>query len=81
MTVKLMSPNRRHMVDERTTDIATMNQLRTLGWLEYQGSADATTGHTRATSGWVIPGTDPDVDKARAAVTGNVGLGNEGVSA
>ena len=77
MTMRLISPNRRRIVDPRTTDVATITQLRTLGWVEYAGTCDTTTGHTRTTSGWIIPGTDPQVDKARFALTGTRLLGGK----
>ena len=77
MTMRLISPNRRRIADDRTTDIATMTQLRSLGWTEYTGTADTTTGHTRTTSGWIIPGSDPLVDKARFALTGTGLLGTK----
>lgn len=74
---RLISPLRRRVVDSRTTDIATITQLRALGWVEYAGTCDVTTGHTRTTAGWVIPGSDPTVDKARFAVTGTGLLGGK----
>lgn len=59
MTLRLISPLRRRIADTRTFTVETITQLKNLGWLPYEGPGDATTGLTRTTAGWIIPGTRP----------------------
>lgn len=75
MTTRLISPNRRRIVTDGAYTVNTLMQLRALGWADYAGPATATSGLTRTTAGWVVPGTDPVVDKARFVATGIGALG------
>ena len=75
MTTRLISPNRRRIVSDGPYTVNTLMQLRALGWSDYSGPATVTTGHTQTTAGWIVPGSDPAVDKARFAATGIGALG------
>lgn len=75
MTTRLISPNRRRIVTDGPYTVNTLMQLRSLGWSDYKGPATVTTGLTRTTAGWIVPGTDPAVDKARFVPTGTQHLG------
>lgn len=75
MTTRLISPNRRRIVTTGPYTVMTMMQLRGMGWTDYDGPATVTPGLTRSTAGWIVPGSDPAVDKARFVATGTGLLG------
>lgn len=75
MAVRLLSPNRRRIVNLDSMSARGIMQLRGQGWKDYDGPARVTTDDQPALSGWIIPGTDPRLDAVRTARTGSRDLG------
>jgi hypothetical protein len=81
--LRLISPAHRRIVFAPVNQ-PTSRQLIALGWREYSGPARVTSGldeklggvvHVGARNGWIIPGTDPEVDTVRQLRTGTKELG------
>lgn len=72
----LLSPMRRRLASKVKLGKQGIQQLRKLGWTDYEGPAHVTLSKKHpARTGWVVPGTDPDIDQERMDRTGTMLLG------
>lgn len=74
MPNRLLSPNRRRLVEPASMSILGITQLRRCGWTDYDGPATVTDDPRPALQGWIIPGSDPALDGQRAVRTGTYDL-------
>lgn len=76
MSDRLLSPLGRRIVRKVEAGERTVRQLEQLGWTDYGGPAQMTYSKDQPRlCGWVVPGSDPDVDARRHATTGTLALG------
>lgn len=78
MADRLISPLRRRVVEKAIIGSKGAAQLMALGWDDYDGPATAIRSDQHiALNGWIVFGTDSDVDQERRERTGTFALSTE----
>lgn len=78
MADRIISPQRRRIVEKAKARPETVAQLKLLGWDDYEGPAEVTSSDQHiALNGWIIFGSDRNVDAERRERTGTFSLAAE----